>query len=203
MKSMGFSVKIAAFLLSLCLFALAFTACADGQREKGKNSDGSSPLTGSDMREGSEDADAFEKNEEASDDAEQKDSEDDMKPSDKPTETPRVLLTAGEFSASVELADTAAAGELLQMLPMTMEMSELNGNEKYFYMSESLPTAAKKPDGIRAGDLMLYGDSCIVLFYESFNTSYSYTPLGRLTNTNGLAKALGKGNVTVTIATQE
>ena len=126
-----------------------------------------------------------------------------MNRNDTPDEMPRVILTVGDFSAEVELADTAAAGELLKKLPLTMEMAELNGNEKYFYLSDSFPTAAEIPDGIRAGDLMLYGDSCIVLFYESFSTSYSYTPLGRLTVADGLAKTLGKGSVTVTIALQD
>jgi len=36
-----------------------------------------------------------------------------------------------------------------------------------------------------------------VLFYKSFDTSNSYTKLGRINNPAALAAALGKGNVTV------
>lgn len=41
---------------------------------------------------------------------------------------------------------------------------------------------------IHAGDIMLYGASCLVLFYEDFNTSYRYTPLGYIEDPDGLAK---------------
>ena len=86
---------------------------------------------------------------------------------------------------------------------MTVNMPDLNRNEKYYYLSGSLPTAASNPGTIRTGDLMLYGSNCVVLFYESFSTSYSYTRLGRVNNSSGLASALGSGSVTVTFELQK
>ena len=76
-------------------------------------------------------------------------------------------------------------------------MNELNGNEKYLYLSTSLPTAAYQPGTIHAGDLMLYGNNCVVLFYETFYTSYSYTRIGAIDNPSGLASALGSSDVSV------
>ena len=81
-------------------------------------------------------------------------------------------------------------------------MHELNGNEKYCYMNESPPASSRRVGQIRTGDLMLYGSDCLVLFYESFQTSYSYTPLGHAENAEELAAALGTGDVEVTFAAQ-
>ena len=61
----------------------------------------------------------------------------------------------------------------------------------------SLPTAAQYFDKIEAGDLMLYGSNCLVLFYGAAG-GYSYTRIGKLTSTDGLAKAVGNGAATVT-----
>ncbi|MCH5186415.1 MAG: hypothetical protein J1F64_09900, partial [Oscillospiraceae bacterium] len=82
--------------------------------------------------------------------------------------------------------------------PLTLDMSELNGNEKYFYLSDSLPINSEKVGTINAGDIMLYSSDCIVLFYETFNTSYSYTKIGHTDDVPGLKEAVGGGNVMVT-----
>ncbi|MBR3987464.1 MAG: hypothetical protein IKK04_09975 [Bacteroidales bacterium] len=46
-------------------------------------------------------------------------------------------------------------------------------------------------------DIMLYGDNCVVVFYETFTTTYQYTPIGHITNTEGLKEALGSGKLTI------
>lgn len=109
-----------------------------------------------------------------------------------------ITISAGDQTFTATMYDSPSAKALLELLPMTLHMSELNGNEKYFYLEGTLPTDAGKPSGIHAGDLMLYGSNCLVLFYESFSTSYSYTPLGRIDDPEGLASALGSGSVQVT-----
>ena len=82
-------------------------------------------------------------------------------------------------------------------------MNELNGNEKYHYLPERLPAHNERVRNIRSGDLMLYGSDCLVLFYESFPTSYSYTRLGYIENPEGLKEALGDGNVRVVFSINE
>ena len=47
---------------------------------------------------------------------------------------------------------------------------------------------------------MLFGGSCLVLFYQSFTTSYDYTVLGTIENPEGLAEAVGSGPVEVEFA---
>lgn len=106
-------------------------------------------------------------------------------------------ITIGSTSFTGTLSDNTTAAAFKKLLPMTIPMSELNGNEKYYYLSGNLPTAASNPGRIQTGDLMLFGSNCFVLFYESFRTSYSYTRIGSIDNPSGLAAALGSGSVSV------
>ena len=109
----------------------------------------------------------------------------------------KIEIIIGNRTFTATLYDNAAAKALFEQLPLTLGMSELNGNEKYYYLDNTLPTDPSRPSGIKAGDLMLYGNSCIVLFYESFSTSYSYTPLGKIDDPSGLADAVGGGSAEV------
>jgi len=91
--------------------------------------------------------------------------------------------------------DNPSANSLRAMLPLTINMIELNNNEKYY----NLPTNSSVGGDIKSGDLTLYGSNTPVLFYKNFNTPYSYTQLGYIDNSSGLAAALGKGNVVVNL----
>lgn len=117
--------------------------------------------------------------------------------------TVKIEVIIGEQVFSATLADSETTRTMIGWLPMTLDMTELNGNEKYHYFDSELPTDARRPNNIEAGDLMLFGGSCLVLFYESFETSYSYTPVGRLDDPEGLREALGGGSVEVTFRLPE
>lgn len=98
-------------------------------------------------------------------------------------------------SLTIDLADTNTAAAFAEMLPLKVEMSELNGNEKYVYLDEPLPMNATNPGTIEAGDVMLYGDDCLVVFYKSHPTMYSYTRIGKIADASGLADAVGSGAI--------
>ena len=68
----------------------------------------------------------------------------------------------------------------------------------YYYLDTSLPSAPEKVGHISEGDIMLYGDSCLVVFYESLDTKYTHTKIGHIDDTPGLADALGTGGVEIT-----
>ena len=108
----------------------------------------------------------------------------------------KIIIGSRTFTAT--LYDNATANAFKALLPLTVNMRELNGNEKYVDLSVKLPTNASNPGTIQNGDLMLYGAKTLVLFYKTFSTSYSYTKLGRIHDTTGLAAAVGAGNVTIT-----
>lgn len=92
----------------------------------------------------------------------------------------KILINNNEYIASLEDNETVQA--FAGLLPKNFEMKELNGNEKYFYMDDSLPTNSYNPQKIEVGDIMLYNDNCLVIFYKLFETSYSYTKIGHIDN---------------------
>ena len=109
----------------------------------------------------------------------------------------KMKITIGAKTFTATLYDNPTVTAFKAMLPLTLEMSELNGNEKYFHLSTNLPVDAANPGTIQAGDLMLWQSNSLVLFYKTFRTSYSYTKLGRIDNASKLATAVGSESVTV------
>lgn len=114
------------------------------------------------------------------------------------TDTMQLKIIIGTSSFSATLQSNATANAFKERLPLTLRMNELNNNEKYIDLPEKLPANASNPGTIQNGDLMLYGSNTLVLFYKTFSTSYNYTRIGKVTDPDGLAKALGSGNVSVT-----
>lgn len=114
-----------------------------------------------------------------------------------------ITISVNGISFSATLENNNAARAFAAMLPLTLNMNEMNGNEKYHYLSVNLPADSYRPGTIRADDLMLYGSLCVVLFYETFPSGYAYTRLGQIDNPEGLDAALGRGNVSVRFAIAE
>ena len=108
----------------------------------------------------------------------------------------RIKIGTSTFTAT--LNDNATATAFKALLPLTINMQDLNSNEKFFDISTDLPANAANPGTIQNGDLMLYGSRTLVLFYKTFSTPYSYTRIGRIENVAGLTAALDSGNVTIT-----
>ena len=104
-------------------------------------------------------------------------------------------ITIGSNQFTVLLEDNKTTAVLLEKLPLQLSMSELNGNEKYNYLPFSLPTEPYSPGQIQAGDIMLYGDDCLVVFYKSFSTPYRYTRIGHIEDPAGLQAAVGPSSV--------
>ena len=106
-------------------------------------------------------------------------------------------MTVGERRFAITLADTDAARAFAAMLPLSIEMDDLNGNEKKADLRQPLPARASRPGTIHSGDLMLYGSRTLVVFYLTFESAYSYTRLGRVDDPVELPRALGPHGVRV------
>lgn len=106
-----------------------------------------------------------------------------------------LIMQAGSKNFTAVFADNKTSLNFIQKLPMDVPMEELNGNEKYIFLPFTLPVEHRAIGEIKAGDIMLYGDNCLVLFYKTCKTSYRYTPIARITDTRNLEEVLGKGNV--------
>ncbi len=106
-------------------------------------------------------------------------------------DTMKVIIDGKEYIVNLE--DNETVNQLIKMLPLELNMNELNGNEKYVYLDKTLPTNSFNPRKINAGDLMLFGNNCLVIFYKSFDTSYSYTKIGHIDN----IPDIGNGNILV------
>lgn len=109
----------------------------------------------------------------------------------------RMWMTVGERRFAVTMEANEATQAFAALLPLTVDMSDLNANEKTGQLPKTLPENASRPGTIRNGDLMLYGSKTVVIFYLTFDSPYSYTRLGRVDDPKGLAQALGKNGVRV------
>ena len=92
----------------------------------------------------------------------------------------KIIIDNKEYLLNLENSETTE--EFLKLLPIELTMNELNGNEKYSYLNSTLPSDSHKIKEIKKGDVMLFGNNCIVLFYKDFNTNYSYTSIGHIDN---------------------
>ena len=115
-----------------------------------------------------------------------------------PKDTQQITITVGSKMFKATVIDSPTTEAFTALLPLTINMKDLNGNEKYFDLPQELPTNAFNPTTIQNGNLLVYGSTTLVLFYKSFSNSYSYTRIGSVDDPAGLAKALGPGNITVT-----
>ncbi|MBR5675554.1 MAG: hypothetical protein IKX14_03845 [Neisseriaceae bacterium] len=111
----------------------------------------------------------------------------------------KIIVNNQEFTATMQ--DNTASQELLQMLPLQIDMTELNGNEKYHQFSDKkFSTNSHIVKNIANGDLMIFGNNYLVIFYKNFTqNNYAYTPIGKIDNPKNLPQALGRGNLKLQI----
>ena len=116
-------------------------------------------------------------------------------------ETTEMKLFIGEEKVTVDWENNdavAALSEEVQKQTLTIDMSMYDDFEQVGELGMSLP-ADDEQITTKAGDIMLYAGDNIVIFYGS--NTWSYTPLGKITDKSPeeMAELLGQGDVTITI----
>ncbi|MCD7900163.1 MAG: hypothetical protein LUH22_09875 [Bacteroides sp.] len=71
----------------------------------------------------------------------------------------------------LSLFHTTTGKVFSELLSMTISMEDVNSNEKFYRLSQSLPGATANPGTIHTRDLMAYEGDGLVLFYKTFSTT--------------------------------
>ncbi len=110
----------------------------------------------------------------------------------------KVQIGDSVFTATLEENEAVnALVEMMEEVPVVIEMSDYSGFEKVGSLGTSLPTDNSQTT-TQVGDIVLYNSNQIVIFYGS--NSWSYTRLGHIDDLTGWEEALGSGDVTVTFS---
>lgn len=96
----------------------------------------------------------------------------------------KIIINEKEYKLNLEKTDEAK--DFINNVPGELVMMDLNNNEKYVYLDKVFMNNPINVNYIEKGDLMLYGDNCLVIFYKSFETTYSYTKIGHINNLDDL-----------------
>jgi len=91
---------------------------------------------------------------------------------------------------------TSAAKDFISHLPLEVELSDLNENEKRGYTYFKLKPEAKKLNKVEIGDLLLSGDSYVIIAKKTFKTNDKYTKIGHIQNLGDIPS----GNVKIYIS---
>ena len=102
-----------------------------------------------------------------------------------------IKVTINNKVYKINLEKNKTVKEFINILPKELTMNDLNDNEKYANLGISLTTDSYYPKHIEKGDVMLFGDNCLVIFYKSFDTEYDYTKIGHIDNLDDL----GNGSI--------
>lgn len=114
---------------------------------------------------------------------------------------PTINIQVGNKNFTATLYDNESARTIVGEMPFTLKMDDFASQEKVADLTFALPSASTEtPARINAGDIYLWSGNNLVLFYTTFSNSYSYVPIGYITDVAGLTDALGSGSVEVTFS---
>ena len=110
-----------------------------------------------------------------------------------------VVITVGQQNFLAKFYENEVSEHLMNQMPFTVTMSDLNNNEKYYRFSENLPEmTTERPEIIHEGEIMSWNSHTLVLFYQTFTNSYGgYNRIVVIEDPTGLKEVLGAEDVEV------
>lgn len=114
----------------------------------------------------------------------------------------KMNIKIGENSYTATLVDnssTQALKEILSRGSLSIKMSDYGSMEKVGNIGESLPSNDEQIT-TEAGDIILYQGNALVIYYDT--NDWNFTRIGKIDDITQeeLKKALGTGDVTVTLS---
>ncbi len=206
-------VAVCAAAAALCL-ALTLAGCSQG--EAGSGAEGDAAPAASAASTASDEAAEPSAAESASNEAGQASDETEQAPAaaeqaSDAAETsdalPVITLSFNGAQYDLVMDDTATSRELLALVPssrMALPPShDRDGVWKYYDMATGVSEDPEPLESAQAGDVLLDGPDRLILVYEDAPLDGSYTHVGTIQDVDGLAAALGDGDVDITIIKNE
>jgi len=112
-----------------------------------------------------------------------------------------LLVRVGGHEYRSTWEDKPTTRKLKSGCPWKLQLADLDHIGKFCYLEEgiNLPTDARQPAQIRAGQFYLYEDRCLILFTADCRTTYRYTYLGEILEPTNLVGYAGRSNVDLEI----
>lgn len=111
---------------------------------------------------------------------------------EKKQETIDVVLTIDGQAFPIKLYVNKTTTSLLSSMPLSLTFDHLNNNEYFAYLPKRIHSNQTIIKEIQAGDILLYGDDCLVIFYKNYQSNYSYTRIGHISDILTLQELVDK-----------
>ena len=110
-----------------------------------------------------------------------------------------LLLQADNEEIEISVMNQEILQQIIGYLPQTLSLNELNGNEMYADLPFKVAAKSQDSDKVRAGDVRLYGNQTLVIFYKDHETSYRYNKIGEIKDLSQLDILINSKNTILRI----
>lgn len=97
-------------------------------------------------------------------------------------ELPRIKVSIAGKVYYAKLESNKTAKSFLENLPLSIDMKDDNNYSKKGYAYVKFVSTARKLKKVKAGDIVLSGESVVVVFFKDCNTNDKYSIIGHIDN---------------------